>query len=392
MLKAFKYAILPSEEQKRQLAKYFGCCRFVYNIGLETKRQVWASAHLHLTWVDLAKQLKELKDTDATWLQDCPSQSLQMSLRNLENAYTSFFRGDGIPKFKSKYRRQSMQLPQGVKTNFENSTIFLQKPKNVTCIFHRQFKGKIKTVTVSKTPAGKYFVSILTENQRELPKKRPVREKTAVGIDMGVKTFATLSDGKTFRNPKYLSNNLRRLRVEQRKLSRRLKKGAKKQSKNYLKQKIIVARLHEQIKNQRTDYQHQTSTQIIRTFDTIYIEDLNIKGMMQNEKLALTIGEVGWSKFKSMLEYKADWYGKNIMYIGRFEPSSKMCSQCGAINKELQLKDRSWTCICCSTHHDRDLNAAINIKNIGLRNEPSTVNVVAHSTSVWVEKPTHRFA
>jgi putative transposase len=392
MLRAFKYAILPTVEQKHQLARFFGSCRFVYNLGLETKAWAWTSARRHLTCIELINQPKELKDTEATWLQDCPSQSLQMSLRNLDTAYTSFFRGDGIPKFKSKYRRQSIQLPQGVKTDFENSSIFLPKLKNVTCIFHRRFKGKIKTVTVSKTPAGKYFVSILTENQRELPKKRPVREKTAVGIDMGVKTFATLSGGKTFGNPKYLSNNLRRLRVEQRKLSRRLKKGAKKQSKSYLEQKLVVAKVHERIRNQRAYYQHQTSTQIVRSFDTICLEDLNIKGMMQNEKLALAIGEVGWSKFKSMLEYKADWYGKNIVYIGRFEPSSKMCSHCGAINKELKLKDRSWTCTCCGTPHDRDLNAAKNIKNIGLRNEPSTVNVVAHSTSVWVEKPTHRFA
>jgi putative transposase len=325
--------------------------------------------------MDLAKQMKELKDTDATWLQECPSQTLQMSLRNLDNAYTCFFRGEGPPKFKSKYRRQSIQLPQGVKTDFENSTIFLPKLKKVTCIFHRPFKGKIKTVTVSKTPTGKYFVSILTENQSELPKKRPVREKTAVGIDMGVKTMATLSDGTTFKNPKFLRNSLRRLRVEQRRLSRRLKKGAKKQSNSYLKQKMVVAKVHQRIRNQRDDYLHQTSTRIIRSFDSICVEDLNIKGMMQNEKLALAVGEVGWHRFKSMLEYKANWYGKNIVYIGRFEPSSKLCSHCGAINKELKLKDRSWTCKCCGTDHDRDLNAAINIKNIGLRNRPSTVNV-----------------
>jgi putative transposase len=158
-------------------------------------------------------------------------------------------------------------------------------------------------------------------------------------------------------------------------LSRRLIKGAKQQSKSYLKQKMVVAKVHQRIRNQRADYLHQTSTQIIRSFDTICLEDLNIKGMMKNEKLALAIAEVGWSKFKSWLEYKAGWYGKNIVYIGRFEPSSKMCSRCGAINKELKLKDRSWTCKCCGAHHNRDVNAAINIKNIGLRNRPSTVNV-----------------
>ena len=375
LLKAFKYALLPTDEQKHQLAKFFGSCRFVYNLGLETKKYAWASARKELTCVDLAYQLKELKDTEATWLKECPSQTLQMSLRNLDTAYSSLFRGGGFPKFKSKYKRQSIQLPQGVKTDFEHSTIFLPKLKNVSCIFHRPFKGRIKTVTVSKTPTGKYFVSILVENQNELPKKHPVREKTAVGIDMGVKTMATLSDGTTFENPKLLRNNLRRLRVVQRRLSRRLKKGAKKQSHSYLKQKIIVAKLHERIRNQRADYLHKTSTEIIRSFDTVCLEDLHIKGMMKNRKLALAIAEVGWGRFKTMLAYKAEWYGKNIRYIGRFEPTSKMCSHCGYIFKELKLKDRYWTCTCCGTHHDRDINAAKNIKAIGLRNEPSTVNV-----------------
>lgn len=375
MLKAYKYCLLPTDEQKLQLAKFFGSCRFVYNLGLETKMQAWASARKHLTCIDLANQMKELKDTEAEWLQECPSQTLQMALRNLDNAYSAFFRGGGFPKFKSKHRRQSIQFPQGVKTDFENGTIFLPKLKNVTCIFHRKFKGDIKTVTVSRTPTGKFFVSILVENQKELPKKKPIKERTAVGIDMGVKTFATLSDGTTFDNPKYLRNNIRRLQVEQRKLSRRLKKGAKEQSKSYQKQRLIVAKLHEHIKNQRADYLHKASTQIIRSFDTICLEDLNIKGMMQNEKLALAIGEVGWHKFKTMLEYKAEWYGKNIQYIGRFEPSSKLCSHCGAIFKELSLKDRLWTCLSCGTHHERDANAAQNIKTFGLRIKPATVNV-----------------
>lgn len=375
MLKAYKYSILPTEEQKQQLAKFFGSCRFVYNLGLETKLQAWATARKHLTCIDLANQMKELKDTEAEWLHECPSQSLQMSLRNLDNAYTKFFKGGGFPKFKSKHDRQSIQFPQGVKADFENSIIFLPKLKNVTCIFHRQFKGDIKTVTVSKTSVGKYFVSILVENQKQLPKKKPVREKTSVGIDMGIKTFATLSDGTIFENPKHLRKHLRRLRIEQRKLNRRLKKGAKEQSKSYQKQKLIVSKLHAHIKNQREDYLHKASTKIIRSFDTICLEDLNIKGMMKNEKLALVIGEIGWHKFKTMLEYKADWYGKNVLYIGRFAPSSKLCSHCGNIFKELSLKDRSWICQSCGTYHKRDFNAAQNIKNFGLRNKPSTVNV-----------------
>jgi putative transposase len=230
-------------------------------------------------------------------------------------------------------------------------------------------------VTVSKTSTGKYFVSILVENQKELPKKKPIREETTVGIDLGVKVFATLSNGTAFDNPKYLRGKLKRLRVEQRRMSRRFKKGAKQQSKSYQKQKLLVATLHEHIRNQREDYLHKVSTQIIRCFDTICLEDLNIQGMMQNEKLALSIGEVGWYKFKTMLEYKAQWYGKNILYIGRFQPSSKLCSHCGWVFKELTLKDRSWTCGSCGFHHERDENAAKNIKTFGLRNRPSTANV-----------------
>lgn len=375
MLKAYKYAILPTEEQKLQLAKFFGSCRFVYNLGLETKMRAWTTARKHLNCIELANQMKELKDTEAPWLAECPSQALQMSLRNLDNAYTKFFKGAGFPKFKSRHDRQSIQFPQGVSTNFDNSTIFLPKLKNVTCIFHRLFEGNIKTVTLSRTATGKYFVSILVENQIQSAKKKPVKENTAVGIDVGIKALATLSDGTAFGNPKHLRTNLKKLRVEQRRLSRRLKRGAKEQSKSYLKQKLVVAKLHERIKNQREDYLHKTTTDIIKRFDTVCLEDLNIKGMMQNSKLALAIGEVGWHKFKSMLEYKAEWYGKNIQYIGRFDPSSKLCSTCGNIFKELSLKDRSWTCQSCGTHHDRDVNAAKNIKNFGLRNQPSTVNV-----------------
>lgn len=375
VLKSYKYCLLPTEEQKIQLSKAFGCCRFVYNLGLETKIAVYASNKKNLTCFDLANQMKELKDTEATWLSDCPAQSLQMSLRNLDNAYTNFFKGKGFPKFKDKHSKQSIQFPQSVKINFDNNTIFLPKFKNVNVILHRKFEGTIKTVTVSKTTTSKYFVSILVDNQKELPNKKFITDETTVGIDMGVKTFATLSDGTSFENIKSLRNNLKRLRVEQRTLSRRFKKGAKEQSKSYYKQKLIVAKLHEHIKNQREDYLHKVSTSIIKKYDTIVLEDLNISGMMKNHKLALAIGEVGWNKFETFLNYKAEWYGKNIIYIGRFEPSSKICSTCGIINKELKLQHREWTCQNCNTIHDRDQNAATNIKTFGLRNKPLEVNV-----------------
>lgn len=370
MLKSYKYRIFPTQSQEQQLAGFFGSCRFVYNLGLETKIQAWISAKKNYTCIDLMCQMKQLKDTEAKWLSDCPSQTLQMSLRNLDNAYTKFFKGGGFPKFKNKYSKQSIQFPQGTKVDFSNSTIFLPKLKLMSVDFHREFKGEVKTVTVSKTTTNKYFVSILVDNQVSLPTKKKVDEKTTVGIDLGVKTLAVLSDGTVFENQKWLRKAQKNLRVQQRSLDRKKKvKGA-----NYEKQRLVVAKIHEHIKNQREDYLHKISSSIIKNYDTVILEDLNIKGMMQNHKLAFAIGEIGWHKFNVMLEYKVEWYGKNILRIGRFEPSSKCCSSCGTINKELTLKDRVWTCV-CGESHDRDVNAAINIKKFGLRNKPSNANV-----------------
>jgi putative transposase len=373
MLKAYKYCLLPNEVQKQQLCQFFGSYRFTYNLGLETKITAYTSAKVNLSCIDLNKQLKELKDTEALWLKDVPSQMLQMAFRNLDNAYTKFFKGGGFPKFKNRYSKQSIQFPQGVSIDFDKGIIFLPKLKEVSVVLSRKFEGKIKTVTVSKTITNKYFISILVDNQNKLPKKKPIKTNTSVGIDMGVKTFATLSDGTSFKNPKFLRLNLNRLRIEKRKLSRRFKKRAKEQSKSYQKQRLKVAKLHEHIANQRKDYLHKCSTTIIRSFDTICIEDLNIKGMMQNHKIALAIGEVGWNLFETMLTYKCEWYGKNLLYIGRFHPSSKICSNCGAINKNLKLQHREWACGSCNTTHDRDQNAATNIKKFGLRTQPLIV-------------------
>jgi putative transposase len=370
VLKAYKYCLLPNEEQKIQLTKSFGCCRFVYNLGLETKIAAYTSAKKKLNCFDLIKQMVELKNNEAEWLNDCAAQSLQMSLRNLDNAYTNFFRGKGFPKFKNKNSKQSIQFPQNTNIDFDKGKIRLPKLKWVDCVIDRTFEGSIKTVTVSKTSTNKYFVSILVDNQNELPSKRPITDETTVGIDMGVKTFATLSDSTSFQNIKTLRTNLKRLRIEQRTLARRFKKGVKEQSNGYYKQKLVVAKLHEHISNQREDYLHKVSTSIIKKYDTIVLEDLNVKGMMKNHKLSLSIGEVGWNKFERFLNYKSEWYGKNIIYIGRFEPSSKICSTCGTINKELKLQYREWNCKFCNSIHDRDANAATNIKKFGLRYKP----------------------
>lgn len=375
MVKAYKYRILPTDDQKETLGKWFGSCRFVYNLGLEAKIAAWTSLKKNVSCFDLMKQLTELKHTECPWLKECNAQSLESALTNLDNAYTSFFKGGGFPKFKKRSAQQTMQFRQG--TKIKDGKLVLSKLGNLDIIIHRPFFGEIRTVTISKTSTGKYFASILVKTENEIPVKKKVLENTSVGIDVGLKTFATLSDGQKFDNPKYLANQLKRLKVEQRTLARKYKKGVKitEQSKGYQKQKLLVALLHEKISNQRKDFLHKTSTAIVKQFDTICLENLNIGGMVQNSSLSKAISDVGWYEFSRMIEYKCEWYGKNIRYIGRFEPSSKICSNCGAINKELKLSDREWVCSKCSVHHDRDKNAAKNIKNFGLRTKPSIVNV-----------------
>ena len=366
MLKTYKYRIFPTEEQQCVFTNIFGQVRFVYNLGLKTKISAYISNKKNITCFDLNKQITELKNTECIWLKDTPSQALQMAMRNLDNAYHSFFRGGGFPKFKNKHGKQSFQLPQGTKISKDNKQIFIPKVKWVGIDLHREFKGNIKTVTISKTVTNKYFVSILVDTMVEKPKKQKIKESTSVGVDLGIKDFAITSDGKKFENKDFFKSTMKKLRIEQRSLARK-QKG----SNHYKKQKIIVALLHEKIRNQRQDYLHKISSYLINNYDTICIEDLSVKNMVKNHNLARAISDMGWGEFRNMLEYKAEWKGKNISVIGRFEPSSKTCSNCGVINKELKLNDRGWVCNNCNTQHDRDVNAAINIKKFGLRNKPS---------------------
>ena len=365
MLKTYKYRIYPTQEQKEQMQKIFGQVRFVYNLGLETKISAYTGNKKNIDMFDLNNQIKELKDNECPWLKESPSQALQASIRNLDNAYTNFFRGNGFPKFKNKHGKQSFQLPQGVYLENEKQ-IFIPKLKLINIDLHRIFKGEIKTVTVSKSTTNKYFVSIMVETGELKPEKKPIKIGTSVGIDLGIKDFVITSDGKKFENKDFFKSTMQKLRVEQRSLSRK-KKG----SNHYLKQKMIVALLHEHIKNQRQDYLHKISLFLVKNYDTICMENLNVSGMVKNHNLARSISDMGWRELRTMVEYKCDWYGKNQSIIGRFDPSSKTCSNCGHINKELTLNDREWTCVKCNTKHDRDENAAKNIKNFGLRNQPS---------------------
>lgn len=356
MLKAFKYRISPTKKQSILLNKHIGACRFVYNLALECKQMAYDSNKVKLTCFDLINQLPELKK-ECEWLKEIGSQSLQQPIRNLDNAFTKFFKGQhNFPSFKKKSNSGSFNIPQSIR--LKNSKILIPKFKEgIDIILHREIKGVIKNATISKTPTGKYFVSILCETGEDTKLKEAIKESTTVGVDLGIKDFAIASNGEVFKNSKHLRKAQSKLKYIQRKYSKH--KGKR------TKQKLAL--IHERVANKRKDFLHKVSTKIIRENQTICLENLNVAGMVQNHKLAQAISDASWSTFVTMLEYKANWSGKNILKIGRFEPSSKTCSNCGAINKELQLKDREWTCKCGAVH-DRDINAAINIKNFALKN------------------------
>lgn len=385
MIKAFKYRLLPTPEQEATLVRWMSMCRFVYNLGLETKKRAWEQ-RVNLGSYELMRQLTDLKNSECQWLKDCSAQTLESAIANLDEAYKRFYKGNGFPKFKKRSGRQSITFRRD--SRIAGGKIFLTKIGGIDFIQHRRIGiGQIRACTVSKTPSGAFFISIAVKDENVIPEKRPVIPETTTGIDLGIKTFATLSDGQTFDNPKYLHRQLKRLRVEQRTMRRRLKIGVKiqDQSKGYHKQKLVVAKLHEKIANQRNDFLHKVSTAIIKQYDTVCLEDLNIAGMMKNGSLAKAISDVSWYEFTRLLEYKAEWYGKNIVRIGRFQPSSKTCSCCGHVLAELDLSVREWACVECGSRHDRDLNAANNIKNFGLKTQPLTANA-EQSSYVGQEK------
>ena len=357
MLKAFRYRISPTEEQKVLLNKHIGSVRFLYNIALETKQIAYASKQVNLSRYDLQRQLKDLKN-ECEWLKEVNSQSLQAAIRNLDIAYLRFFKGqNSFPTFKKKSNGGSFNIPQNV--FLEDGKLVIPKfKKGIDIVLHRPIKGEIRQATISRTPTGKYFVSILCETGEVIKPKKNIKEKTTIGIDLGIKTFIVASNGQEFDNPKYLRKAQSKLKYVQRKYSKNKGKRTKHR----------LAILHEKVANQRKDFLHKVSSELIKNHDSIAIETLQVSNMLKNHCLAQSISDAGWGTFVTMLEYKAEWYGKNILKIGTFEPSSKTCSCCGNINKELTLKDREWTCECCGTLLNRDVNAAINVKSFALKN------------------------
>ena len=362
MLKAYKYRLYPSAEQKVQIHQHFGCARWIYNYALNKKMTAFQTEKKSLSRFDIQADLPNLKRNEATsWLKEVNSQTLQASLENLDKAYTRFFKEKkGFPKFKAKHdSRQSFSVPQNGKVDFDTSKLHLPKFKEgIDIVLSRTYEGQVRTITISRTPTGKYFASVLVLVNEEIPNKMPIDENKAVGIDIGIKTFATLSDGTSIENPKNLKRSLKRLKQRQRALSRK-KKG----SNNRKKAKLQLATIHEKVANQRLDFLHKTTTMIVQNYDVICLETLKASNMMKNHHLAQALSDVSIGKFNELLEYKAEWYGKNILRIGQFEPSSRLCT-CGTINKALKLSDRVWTCSACQTTHDRDVLASNNIKRM----------------------------
>lgn len=371
MLRAYKYRIYPTDEQKALFAKTFGCCRFVYNWALKMKIEAYKQEKRTVPYKEIQERMVNGLKKENDWLAEVNSQSLLNSIRNLDTAYKNFFRNThavGFPRFKSRKDRQGFQCPQHCRVDFSNGTITIPKAKDIPAVLHRKFKGAVKTVTVSMTPSAKYFASVLVDtNMQELP-VTDVRGDTTLGIDLGIKSLAVCSNGRTFDNPKNLQKSLYRLKLLQKRLSRKQKGSA-----NRGKARIRVARLQEHISNCRKDNLHKITHAITHDSQvrTICMEDLNVKGMQRNHHLAQAVVDASFGMFLAQLEYKCRWYGVNLIKIDRFAPSSKTCGKCGYVYKGLRLSERSWTCPECGTHHDRDFNAACNIKEFGLKALPT---------------------
>jgi putative transposase len=362
MFKAYKYRLYPTTPQKVLIEKHFGCCRYVFNWGLEQKINYYHENNKQLHSIELSAKLTQMKK-EIEWLCEVNAQSLQQALRNLDAAYTKFFKEHiGFPQFKSrKNLYQTFSIPQRYKVDFIKNTVLLPKIGAIKTKLHRLFEGTTKTATVSRAPTGKYFISILVDDGKEEPKKQLYTEDNIIGVDVGIKQFAVLSTGEKVENPKYLYNSMKRLEALHKRVHNKTKG-----SNNRRKAKQKLSLLYEKVKNQRNDFQHKLSAKLISENQAIAVEDLNVSGLMKNHNLAKAISDAAWSNFLFKLEYKALWQGKTVLKIGRFEPSSKRCNACGFHNANLTLNDRYWTCPACNTIHDRDVNAAINIKKMAV--------------------------
>jgi putative transposase len=361
--KAIQVRLYPTKEQQILLAQTFGCSRWWWNFALNKSIETYKETGKGLGQVALNALLPKLKKAEDTiWLADCYSQVLQATTLNLTTAYKNFFeKRAGFPKFKSKHGKQSIQYPQNVKIVDGN----LKLPGNIGILkakIHRLIVGKIKTVTVSKTPSGKYLASIMTEIEGE---HHSITEGKIYGIDLGLKHFAVVTDGEKvskYDNPKHIAKHERNLKRKQKKLARKVKGS---NSRN--KYRKVVAKVYERISNSRQDFLHKLSYKLVSDSQAVIVENLHVKGMVRNHNLAKAISDCGWGMFTNFLAYKLERKGGKLVEIDRFFPSSKLCSNCFYQMGDMSLDVREWTCPHCGTHHDRDGNAAINIRTEGIR-------------------------
>lgn len=366
MLKAYKYRIYPNNEQRQMIEMHFGHRRHVYNWALAQKEQYYRETGKNLSKRQLQDRLVARKKEEE-WLSEVNSQTLLAALDTLHTAFLNFFKGRSrFPCYKKKYcNYQSFQCPQHVKLDEEEGLVSLPKIRGIKIKLHRYFVGKIKTCTVSKTPSNKYYISILVDDGQELPAETDkITESKTVGIDLGLKDFCIDSKGGREESHKSLEKAVKREKLLYRRLSKK-QKG----SNNRKKARTRLAKHKEKIANKRTDKIHKVTAKLVyESQDTCFaLEDLNVKGMLKNGKLAKAIQEASWSKFVTALTYKASWKGKKVFLIDRWFPSSKCCSDCGYINEDLTLATRYWQCKSCGAEHDRDINAARNIKTFALR-------------------------
>ncbi len=404
--KAVKVRIYPTQEQIQILAQHFGCARWWWNYALNQCIETYKETGKGLKQSALNSMLPKLKkEKETEWLKDCYSQVLQSVSLNLSRAYQNFFEGRAkYPRFKSYHHRQSIQYPQKVKL-VGDCLKFPGKLGVVKAVIHRPLDGDIKTVTVSKTPSGKYYASVLMEYDSSSSKVS--KDGKVIGIDLGIKDFAITYDGEKtskFGNPKHLAKYEKKLAKKQR-IAARKKKGSNRRK----KARKIVAKVYERIGNVRQDYLHKLSRKIVDNNQVVVVENLNVKGMVRNHKLAKAISDLGWGTFVNFLSYKCEKEGKVLVEINRWFPSSKTCSNCHYQIKELSLDVRTWTCPSCGTHHDRDGNAAKNIRAEGIRMLSSSgtgeVNAIGEEvrprrgrpsklrhSSVKLEAPTSTFA
>jgi putative transposase len=376
--RTYRYRLYPNEAQKQELARTFGCSRWVYNWALETKTKAYYQDEASLSFTDLSSRLTSKKKEEETeWLSEVSAVTLQQSLRNLNQAFTGFFEGRAeYPSFKSKRGDQTARYvgtafdireDTSMRSGGKRKLRLSKMPGLINIRWSRELPSEPSSCTVTKNPAGQYHVCfVCTEEIDPLPRVNGEDgDLTFVGVDLGIESLAVLSTGEKVGNPRWFENEYKRLRREQQKLSRKEKKGPNGPSNNWERQRQRVAKVHQRIQDRRKDFIEKLTTRLVENFDVIVVENLSVKNMQQNGKLARHITQAGWSQIVRRLRDKCKWYGRTLVIADKWFPSTKRCSACGHIGESKPLDVREWTCSECGSHHDRDVNAAKNLSRVG---------------------------